>query len=82
MIKKKQVDYNKSMNEKELRKKIEENIRQIRAKYKISKEKLAEKSGVSQQHIYKIENEKVKPSVEKLLMIANALGVTVNDLIY
>ncbi len=82
MIKKKQVDYNKSMNEKELRKKIAENLRQMRAKYKISQEKLAEKSGVSQQHIYKIENEKVKPSVEKLLMIANALGVTVNDLIY
>lgn len=70
------------MNEKELRKKIAENLRQMRAKYKISQEKLAEKSGVSQQHIYKIENEKVKPSVEKLLMIANALGVTVNDLIY
>ena len=82
MIKKRQVDYNKSMNEKELRKKIAENLRQMRAKYKISQEKLAEKSGVSQQHIYKIENEKVKPSVEKLLMIANALGVTVNDLIY
>ena len=82
MIKKRQVDYNKSMNEKELRKKNAENLRQMRAKYKISQEKLAEKSGVSQQHIYKIENEKVKPSVEKLLMIANALGVTVNDLIY
>lgn len=70
------------MNDNELRKRIADNLRQLRAKNRISQEKLAEISGVSQQHIYKIENELVKPSVEKLLQIANALSVTVNDLIY
>ena len=70
------------MNDNELRKRIADNLRQLRAKNRISQEKLAEISGVSQQHIYKIENELVKPSVEKLLQIANALNVTVNDLIY
>lgn len=70
------------MNDNELRKRIADNLRQLRAKNRISQEKLAEISGVSQQHIYKIENELVKPSVEKLLQIAEALNVTVNDLIY
>lgn len=70
------------MNDKELRRKIADNLRQLRAKNRISQEKLADISGVSQQHIYKIENELVKPSVEKLLQIAEALNVTVNDLIY
>ena len=70
------------MNDNELRKRIADNLRQLRAKNRISQEKLAEISGVSKQHIYKIENELVKPSVEKLLQIAEALNVTVNDLIY
>lgn len=65
-----------------LKKNIASNIRQQRAKNKISQEKLSELTGISQQFICNIETEKVNPSVETLLKIANALNVTLNDLVY
>lgn len=70
------------MNEKEIKNIIAGNIRQYRAKQKISQEKLSEITGISQQHISNIENEQVNPSIEVLLAIANALKVTINDLVY
>lgn len=77
-----QVVYNKQMDKLEIRKNIADNIRQLRAKQRISQELLAEKAQLSQQYIYKIENEYVNPSVEVLIKIADALGVTLNDLVY
>lgn len=65
-----------------LKKNIASNIRQQRSKNKISQEKLSELTGISQQFICNIETEKVNPSVETLLKIANALNVTLNDLVY
>lgn len=58
------------------------NLRQQRAKSRISQEKLAEMTGISQQFICSIETEKVNPSIEVMLKIADALNITVNDLIY
>ena len=65
-----------------LKKNIASNIRQQRAKNKISQEKLSELTGISQQFICNIENEKVNPRVETLLKIANSLNITINELVY
>jgi len=70
------------MELKDLNRNIADNLRQIRAKNRISQDELAEKSGISQQYICKIENEKVNPSIYILFTIASSLNVTVNDLIY
>jgi len=70
------------MTHDELNRNIADNMRQIRAKKRISQDKLAELCNMSQQYICKIENEKVNPSIYILFKIASALGVTVNDLIY
>lgn len=70
------------MNINDLKKNIAANLRQHRAKHKISQEKLSELTGISQQFICSIETEKVNPSVETLLKISNALNITINDLIY
>lgn len=70
------------MDENELKQNIARNIRQYRAKNKISQEKLNELTGISQQHISNIENGLVNPSVDYLLKIAEALDVTLNDLVY
>lgn len=70
------------MNAEELNKHIADNIRQIRAKNRISQDELADKSGISQQYICKIENEKVNPSIHILYKIATSLDVTINNLVY
>lgn len=70
------------MNEKELKQKISENLRVLRAKKKISQDKLSELSGVSQKYIAQIEKEISNPSSIILLKLATALNVTVNDLVY
>ena len=70
------------MDLKDLNKNIADNLRQIRAKNRISQDKLAELCGISQQYICKIENEKVNPSIYILFKIADSLKITVNDLIY
>lgn len=77
-----QIFYNYEMNDTNIKNTIAGNIRQYRAKYKISQEKLSEMTGISQQHISNIENEQVNPSIETLLAISNALNITVNDLVY
>lgn len=72
--------YNKKMEN--LKTIIASNLRQQRAKYKISQEKLAELTGISQQFICSIETEKANPSVEVMVKIADALNITLNDLVY
>ena len=64
-----------------LKKIIASNLRLQRAKYKISQEKLAELTGISQQFICSIETEKANPSVEVMVKIADALNITLNDLV-
>lgn len=83
MIKNKmQMHYNIFMEIKDLKKNMAANLRQLRAKSKLSQKKLSEMTGISQQFICNIETEKVNPSVETMLKIANALGVKLNDLVY
>ena len=65
-----------------LNKNIADNLRQIRAKKRISQDELADLCGISQQYVCKIENEKVNPSIYILWKIAEALELTVNDLVY
>lgn len=65
-----------------MNKNIADNLRQIRAKKRVSQDALAEMCEISQQYICKIENEKVNPSVYILFKIAEALEVTLNDLVY
>lgn len=65
-----------------LNKNIADNLRQIRAKKRVSQDQLADLCGISQQYVCKIENEKVNPSIYILWKIADALDVTVNDLVY
>lgn len=65
-----------------LKKIIASNLRQQRAKNKVSQEKLAELTGISQQFICSIETEKANPSIEVMVKIADALNITLNDLVY
>lgn len=61
---------------------IATNIRKFRAINRFSQEKLAECANLSQQFVCAIEKCKVNPSILTMDRIANALDVTVNDLIY
>ena len=70
------------MNIKATREIIETNLRKFRAIKRISQEELAELSDLSQQYICSIENAKVNPSIFTMMKIAEALNVSVNDLIY
>lgn len=60
---------------------LAENIRVERARKKISQERLAELSDITPQHLYRIENEKVCPTILVVANIAKSLGVTLNDLL-
>lgn len=60
---------------------IKNNMRRIRSEKSISQEVLAEKASLDRTYISKIENGDKNASVETLVTIAYALGVTVNDLL-
>ena len=47
----------------------------------ISQEELGKKVFVNNQHISRIEAGSVKPSLELLILIANALGISADDLL-
>jgi len=71
-----------NMDEKELRKRIGDNLRVLRAKSRLLQEGLAEKAQISPKYLTKIENEQVNPSILVLFKLATALEVTVNDIAY
>lgn len=58
------------------------NVRKYRAINRMSQEKLAELSDLTQQYICSIENARVNPSFITLVKITEALNVTFNDLVY
>lgn len=58
------------------------NIRVSRAKMNISQETLAEMAEISTKHVTDIETMKVSPSIFVVYKLANALGLSVNDLVY
>ena len=61
---------------------IGKQIRQHRFCKRITQEELAFRIGTSAAYISLIECGKKKPSLHKLTLISEALGVTVNDLLY
>ena len=47
-----------------------------------SQEKLGHKAGVTQQHLSRIENDKVRPTIETLQKLAKAMNVSITTLTY
>jgi len=59
---------------------LAENIRVERARKHYSQEKLAEMADITPQHLYRIENAKVCPTILVIANIAQALNVTLDTL--
>ena len=64
-----------------MKKRVGKAIKQIRKKRELSQYQLAHESGISQQHISNLENGKRLPRIDVILSLANALNVTVNDIL-
>lgn len=64
----------------QIEKKLGAKISYLRKKKNFSQEKLAEKANISEIYIGEIERGDANPTLEKLKLIANALGVEVSDL--
>ena len=60
---------------------LAENIRVERARKNLSQEYLAELADITPQHMYRIENEKVCPTILVVANIAKALDVSLNTLL-
>ena len=60
---------------------LAENIRVERARKKFSQEYLAEQANITTQHLYRIENEKVCPTILVIANIALALDVSLDKLL-
>lgn len=70
------------MNNKNALEILATNVRKYRAINRMSQEKLAELSDLTQQYICSIENARVNPNFITLVKITEALNVTFNDLVY
>ena len=57
-------------------------IRDARKMRNYSQENLGDKAGVSQQHLSRIENDNVCPTIDTLLKLAKALNVSITTLTY
>jgi len=62
-------------------KKILEKIRSIRLEKRISLLNLATEVGISNSHLYYIENKRVIPSIDVVVKISKALGISPKELI-
>ena len=61
---------------------LSRNIWKKRKELRYSQEKLADKTGISAQYIYLLENGKIKnPGICTLLILCKFLGCTITDLI-
>ncbi|MHB1454990.1 MAG: helix-turn-helix domain-containing protein [Saccharofermentanales bacterium] len=60
---------------------IGKRIKIVRIKRSMAQEKLAEKTGLSTQHMSNIENGNTKSSLPTIIRIANALSITVDELL-
>ena len=61
--------------------KLGDRIKYIRGQKEVSQEKLAEMSDLSRENINRIENANKIPGIDALVRIANALHVSVDDLL-
>ena len=60
---------------------IGENIKRIRESSGITQVELSKTSSISQEHISRIENDKFTPNIKTAVLIADALGVSLMDLL-
>ena len=60
---------------------LDQNIRVKRARKNFSQEYLAEQADITPQHLYRIENEKVCPTILVVANLALALEVDINSLL-
>ena len=58
------------------------NLRRIRKEQGLTQVQLAQKAGVCKNTVYHIERVTNKPGVDAVWLLAEALGVTMNDLCY
>ena len=56
-------------------------IKEIRERVGMTQVELSEKSGISQEHISRIENGKFSPNVKTADKLAEAMGVTLMDIL-
>lgn len=68
------------LDKKNLLEKLAENIRVERARKHLSQENLAEQADITPQHLYRIENAKVCPTILVVANIAKALDVNLDTL--
>ena len=61
--------------------KLGENLKKIRTAKKISQGDIANTLGVSRGFVSKIENGKTNPTLSTITRLANALGVTADELL-
>jgi len=59
---------------------LSENLRAERARKKYSQEVLAEKANISQETLYRIENQKLNPTILVVANLALALEVSIDKL--
>ena len=69
------------MDKEEILTKIADNIRIERLRQRISQEKLAEMSGITQKYLNLIENKKSTPSIVIVVNICNSLKMELNSLL-
>lgn len=69
------------LNRNKVLKILAENIRVERARKNLSQEYLAELADITPQHMYRIENGKVCPTILVVANIAQALDVSLNTLL-
>ncbi|MEM2560457.1 MAG: helix-turn-helix transcriptional regulator [Candidatus Bathyarchaeia archaeon] len=58
---------------------MENRLKELRAKYRMTQEELARKVGVTRQTIIAIENGKYMPSMKLAYKIANIFGMKIED---
>lgn len=60
---------------------IGNNLKSFRLNHKLSRKRMCELTGVSAGYIEEIENSKKTPTIETLIKISSAFGITVSELI-
>ncbi|MEM4521040.1 MAG: helix-turn-helix transcriptional regulator [Candidatus Bathyarchaeia archaeon] len=60
---------------------MENRLKELRAKYRMTQEELARKVGVTRQTIIAIENGKYMPSMKLAYKIANIFGMKIEDVL-
>lgn len=63
-------------------KSIQLNIKKYRTEKGLTQEKLSEITGISSDYLSEIERGKKSPSLKRLILIAQALELTLSELIY